>query len=89
MDYAKEKGVKIIPVDSEHSAIFQCLQGQPTNRALKRIILTASGGPFFGMSKEEIYDLPTSRALAHPTWKMGAKITIDSATLINKVFEIF
>ena len=87
MNLAREKGIDILPVDSEHCAIHQCLRSGKKEE-VKKIILTASGGPFFGMSKEEIYDLPTSRALAHPTWKMGAKITIDSATLMNKGFEI-
>ena len=87
MDLAREKGIDILPVDSEHCAIHQCLRAGKKEE-VKKIILTASGGPFFGMTKEEIYDLPVSRALAHPTWKMGAKITIDSATLMNKGFEI-
>ncbi|MBR2381188.1 MAG: 1-deoxy-D-xylulose-5-phosphate reductoisomerase [Clostridia bacterium] len=87
MDLAREKGIDILPVDSEHCAIHQCLRSGKREE-VKKIILTASGGPFFGMTKEEIYDLPISRALAHPTWKMGAKITIDSATLMNKGFEI-
>ena len=87
MDLAREKGIEILPVDSEHCAIHQCLRSGK-NEEVKKIILTASGGPFFGMTKEEMYDLPLSRALAHPTWKMGAKITIDSATLMNKGFEI-
>ena len=85
---AKEKGVNILPVDSEHSAIFQCLQGQPTNRALKRIILTASGGPFFGKTKEELAKVTVADALKHPNWSMGQKITIDSATMMNKGLEL-
>ena len=85
---AKAKGVNILPVDSEHSAIFQCLQGQPTNRALKRIILTASGGPFFGKTKEELAKVTVSDALKHPNWSMGQKITIDSATMMNKGLEL-
>ena len=85
---AKEKGVDILPVDSEHSAIFQCLQGQPTNRALKRIILTASGGPFFGKTKEELSKVTVADALKHPNWSMGQKITIDSATMMNKGLEL-
>lgn len=85
---AKEKGVDILPVDSEHSAIFQCLQGQPTNRALKRIILTASGGPFFGKTKEELAKVTVADALRHPNWSMGQKITIDSATMMNKGLEL-
>ena len=80
---AKAKGVDILPVDSEHSAIFQCLQGQPTNKALKRIILTASGGPFFGKTREELEKVTVADALKHPNWSMGQKITIDSATMIN------
>lgn len=87
MNLAREKGIEILPVDSEHCAIHQCLRAGKKEE-VKKIILTASGGPFFGMTKEEMYDLPLSRALAHPTWKMGAKITIDSATLMNKGFEI-
>ncbi len=87
MNKAREKGIEILPVDSEHCAIHQCLRAGKKEE-IKKIILTASGGPFFGMSKEEIADVPPSRALAHPTWKMGAKITIDSATLMNKGFEI-
>lgn len=87
MNLAREKGIEILPVDSEHCAIHQCLRSGKKEE-VKKIILTASGGPFFGMTKEEMYDLPLSRALAHPTWKMGAKITIDSATLMNKGFEI-
>ena len=85
---AKAKGVDILPVDSEHSAIFQCLQGQPINRALKRIILTASGGPFFGKTKEELSKVTVADALKHPNWSMGQKITIDSATMMNKGLEL-
>ena len=85
---AKEKDVDILPVDSEHSAIFQCLQGQPTNRALKKIILTASGGPFFGKTKEELSKVTVADALKHPNWSMGQKITIDSATMMNKGLEL-
>lgn len=87
MQKAREKGIEILPVDSEHCAIHQCLRAGKKEE-VKKIILTASGGPFFSMTREETYDLPLSRALAHPTWKMGAKITIDSATLMNKGFEI-
>lgn len=87
MEKAREKGIEILPIDSEHCAIHQCLRSGKKNE-VKKIILTASGGPFFGLSREEIYNVPLSRALAHPTWKMGAKITIDSATLMNKGFEI-
>ena len=85
---AKAKGVDILPVDSEHSAIFQCLQGQPTNKALKRIILTASGGPFFGKTREELEKVTVADALKHPNWSMGQKITIDSATKMNKGLEL-
>lgn len=85
---AKAKGVDILPVDSEHSAIFQCLQGQPPNRALKRIILTASGGPFFGKTKEQLKKVTVAEALKHPNWSMGQKITIDSATMMNKGLEL-
>lgn len=84
---AREKGVEILPVDSEHSAIFQCLKSGK-DKEVKRIHLTASGGPFFGKSADELKDITVSQALAHPTWKMGAKITIDSATLMNKGFEV-
>lgn len=90
MDAARAKGVRILPVDSEHSAIFQCLQGAPAGQrdALKRIILTASGGPFFGRSKEALRDVTLEQALNHPNWSMGAKITIDSATMMNKGLEL-
>ena len=83
---AKQKKVKIIPVDSEHSAIFQCLQGEKIEN-LKRIILTASGGPFLNFSFNELKQVKLSQALKHPRWKMGKKITIDSATLMNKGLE--
>ena len=87
MAKAKEKGVEILPVDSEHCAIYQCLKsGQP--KEVKRILLTASGGPFFGYTKERLRTMGVADALAHPTWSMGAKITIDSATLMNKGFEV-
>ena len=85
---AKKYGVDILPVDSEHSAIFQCLQGKPTNKALKKIILTASGGPFFGKTREELKNVTVENALKHPNWAMGAKITIDSATMMNKGLEL-
>ena len=88
METAARRGVSILPVDSEHSAIFQCLQGAPPNRALKRIILTASGGPFFGKSHDELKNVTPSEALKHPNWSMGAKITIDSATMMNKGLEL-
>ena len=84
---ARKKGVKIIPVDSEHSAIFQSIQGSPEDSILK-IILTASGGPFFGKSKEQLADVTVEQALNHPNWSMGSKITIDSATLMNKGLEV-
>lgn len=83
---AKEKGVKIYPVDSEHSAIFQSLQGNAGNK-IKSIILTASGGPFFGKTKAELENVTLEQALDHPNWSMGNKITIDSATLMNKGLE--
>ena len=84
---AKEKGVKILPVDSEHSAIFQSLQGAPRG-SLKKILLTASGGPFFGKTRNDLENVTVKEALAHPNWSMGAKITIDSATLMNKGLEV-
>ena len=84
---AKEKGVEILPVDSEHSAIFQCLKSGK-QAEVKKILLTASGGPFFGYTAEQLRAIGVKEALAHPTWKMGAKITIDSATLMNKGFEV-
>ena len=87
MSRAKEKGVDILPVDSEHSAIFQCLKAGNKGE-VKKILLTASGGPFFGSSIDQLRGITVEQALAHPTWKMGAKITIDSATLMNKGFEV-
>ena len=84
---AQTKGVPLLPVDSEHSAIFQCLEGQPA-KTLQRILLTASGGPFRKRPKEELGRMTAAQALQHPTWNMGAKITIDSATLMNKGFEV-
>lgn len=84
---AAEKGIKILPVDSEHSAIFQSLQGTPKN-SLKKILLTASGGPFYGKKREALENVTVKEALAHPNWSMGAKITIDSATLMNKGLEV-
>ena len=87
MKLAKEKNSEILPVDSEHSAIFQSLRSG-NNKEIKKLILTASGGPFFGYNKEQLEGITVERALAHPTWKMGAKITIDSATLMNKGFEV-
>lgn len=83
----RENGVKLLPVDSEHSAIFQCLQGTP-NGSLKKIILTASGGPFFGKTRDELENVTVKDALNHPNWSMGAKITIDSATMMNKGLEV-
>ena len=88
LDAAKNNNVKILPVDSEHSAIFQCLEGRPSNSALKKIILTASGGPFFGKTKQELENVTAADALKHPTWDMGAKITIDSASMFNKGLEL-
>ncbi len=93
-DLMKRSGGTMIPVDSEHSAIFQCLttEGEPklfeTDPRVSRIILTASGGPFFGMKRDELAEVTPERALAHPTWKMGPKITIDCANLMNKGFEV-
>ena len=87
MKRAREAGVDIIPVDSEHSAIFQSLFAGKREE-IKRIILTASGGPFFGKSREELRSVTLSDTLSHPTWKMGKKITVDSATLMNKGFEV-
>ncbi len=87
MSRAREAGVEIIPVDSEHSAIFQSLKSGKQSE-IRRIILTASGGPFFGKSREELERVTLADTLAHPTWKMGKKITVDSATLMNKGFEV-
>ena len=84
---AREKGVKIIPVDSEHSAIFQSLQGVPKG-SINKILLTASGGPFFGKTKDELKAVTLQQALKHPNWSMGAKITVDSATMMNKGLEV-
>lgn len=88
MAAARECGADIVPVDSEHSAIFQCLQDQHSAKRLEKILLTASGGPFFGMTTEQLRDKTKSDALKHPNWNMGAKITIDSATLMNKGLEL-
>lgn len=85
---AKEKGVSILPVDSEHSAIFQSLQGSPGKKSVKRLILTASGGPFFGRTRADLEGVTVEQALKHPNWSMGAKITIDSATMMNKGLEL-
>ena len=87
MRRAEEKGAEIVPVDSEHSAIFQCLQGCKDRGEVKRLIITASGGPFFGKTREELEHVTRAQALCHPNWAMGAKITIDSATLMNKGLE--
>ena len=88
MDKAKEKGIAILPVDSEHSAIFQSLQGMNKKDELKSIILTASGGPFFGKTREELKSVTVAQALKHPNWEMGAKITVDSASMMNKGLEL-
>jgi len=88
MAEAKRWGTEIIPVDSEHSAIFQCLMGSYSKSEIKRIILTCSGGPFFGMDKEQLCQVTKADALRHPNWKMGPKITIDCATLMNKGLEV-
>ncbi len=88
MRKAKENGVAILPVDSEHSAIFQCLQGMNKKQELKSIILTASGGPFFGKTRDELQNVTLAQALNHPNWEMGAKITVDSATMMNKGLEL-
>ncbi len=87
-DAVKSNGVKLLPVDSEHSAIFQCLQGMPNSKCLKKLILTASGGPFFGKTADELKSVTIEQALNHPNWSMGAKITVDSATMMNKGLEI-
>ena len=88
MAEAEKYGTEIIPVDSEHSAIFQCLMGSRSPKEIKRLILTCSGGPFFGMTKEQLQNVTKADALKHPNWKMGAKITIDCATLMNKGLEV-
>ncbi len=85
-ELVKKKGVLLTPIDSEHSAIFQCLQGNDIN-SVKRLIITASGGPFYGRSREELAGIKKEQALKHPNWSMGAKITIDSSTLMNKGLE--
>lgn len=84
---AKEKGVQLLPVDSEHSAIFQCLHGERENK-VTRILLTASGGPFRGFTKEQLENVKPEDALKHPNWAMGRKITIDSSTMVNKGLEV-
>ena len=88
MAEAARWGAEIVPVDSEHSAIFQCLMGCKDRREVKRLILTCSGGPFFGMTREQLTRVTKADALKHPNWKMGAKITVDCATLMNKGLEV-
>ena len=88
MDAVKKNNVNMYPVDSEHSAIFQCLQGMNDKKELKKLILTASGGPFFGKTKDDLRNVTVKEALNHPNWSMGEKITIDSATMMNKGLEI-
>ena len=88
MAEAKHYGTEIIPVDSEHSAIYQCLMGNHSKEEIKRIILTCSGGPFYGMNKDQLQTVTKADALRHPNWKMGPKITIDCATLMNKGLEV-
>ena len=87
MDEAERWGAEVVPVDSEHSALFQCLQGCQDRGEVQRLILTASGGPFFGWSREALAEVTPAQALRHPNWSMGAKITVDSATLMNKGLE--
>ena len=87
MEAVRRKGVRFLPVDSEHSAIFQCLQGNEKNE-VRRLILTASGGPFRGYSRRQLEKVTLEQALAHPNWEMGRKITIDSATMMNKGLEV-
>ena len=88
MAEAKKYQTEIIPVDSEHSAIFQCLMGCGDRREVKRVILTGSGGPFFGMTRQQLQNVTKADALRHPNWKMGEKITVDCATLMNKGLEV-
>ena len=88
MDAADAAGAEIVPVDSEHSAIFQCVQGCVDRREIKRLILTCSGGPFYGMTYDEVGKMTKADALKHPNWKMGPKITVDCATLMNKGLEV-
>ena len=88
MAEAKKYGAEIVPVDSEHSAIFQCLMGNADARQVKRLILTCSGGPFFGMKREQLQHVTKADALKHPNWTMGAKITVDCSTLMNKGLEV-
>ena len=87
MGLAKERGVKILPVDSEHGAFFQCLNGED-HRSIKKLLLTASGGPFRGKKRSKLKNVTVKQVLAHPTWNMGKKITVDSATLVNKGLEV-
>ncbi len=87
MQSAREYGVQILPIDSEHSAVFQCLNGLETNE-VQRLILTCSGGPFFGKTADQLRGVSVQQALEHPTWRMGKKITVDSATLMNKGLEV-
>src|SRR5690606_34566308 len=87
MDLVQQKKVRLLPVDSEHSAIFQCLMGESDN-PIEKIYLTASGGPFRGKDRKYLADVRPEQALRHPNWVMGAKITIDSATLMNKGLEV-
>ena len=88
MAEARRCGAEILPVDSEHSAIFQCLQGSRSREEVRRLILTCSGGPFYGLSRQAVYHKPPSEALRHPNWSMGAKITVDCASLMNKGLEL-
>ena len=88
MEAARRQGVSLLPVDSEHSAIFQCLRGSPGRGSVKKLILTASGGPFFGKTRKELAAVTPEQALRHPNWSMGAKVTVDSATLMNKGLEV-
>lgn len=88
MDAAEQAGAEIVPVDSEHSAIFQCLQGCADRQEIRRLILTCSGGPFYGMSYDEVGKMTKEDALRHPNWTMGPKITVDCATLMNKGLEV-
>jgi 1-deoxy-D-xylulose-5-phosphate reductoisomerase len=88
MAEAEKYGAEIIPVDSEHSAIFQCIMGTHSPKELKKILLTCSGGPFFGMNQQQLSTVTKADALRHPNWKMGPKITIDCATLMNKGLEV-
>ena len=88
MDAVRKNGVRLLPVDSEHSAVFQCLQGKTEKGRVRRLILTASGGPFFGYTKEKLETVTPQMALKHPNWSMGAKITVDSASMMNQGLEI-